>query len=193
MADEKNVLIITFSDPSKAYQALSEVKALDGVDGAAVVERTAAGQIQIADGYTPKVGEGTAVGGLVGALVGVLAGPLGVLLGWSTGLVAGVAYDSGEAADTEDGFTVLSQRIAAGGNALLVEMTEADHATMDDLVGGMGGAISRVTVKEAEAEVAAAQDAARKAANEARRARRETRMAAFREKVGSVLHHTSKS
>ena len=189
MADEQNVLIVTFPDPSTAYKALSEIKGMDGVASAAVVERTADGQVRIADGYTPKAGAGTSVGGLIGAVVGILAGPLGVLLGWSTGLIAGAAYDADEAADTEDGFTVLSQRIAAGGNALLAEISETSHAPADDLAGRLGGSLSRIPVSEVEAEIASAREAARQAAKEARRVRRETRRAEFKEKVSGVLHH----
>src|SRR5581483_6183659 len=105
MSNEKNVLVMRFADPSKAFQALSEMKAQPGIAGAAVVERTPEGQIRVADEFTPAAGDGIAVG----ALVGVLAGPLGVLLGWSTGFLAGAAYDADSAADTDDGFTVLSK------------------------------------------------------------------------------------
>jgi uncharacterized membrane protein len=191
MADEKNVLIITFPDPSRAFQALSRIKGQPGVSGAAVVERTAEGEVRVADGFTPAVGAGTAVGGVVGALVGILAGPLGVLLGWSTGMVAGAAYDTGEAADADDGLTELSRRIPAGGNALLAEMTETSHAIADDIA--RDGSITRIPVAEVEAEVAAARDAARTAAKEARRVRRETRSAEFRTKVGGILHHAKTS
>jgi len=193
VADEKNVLIMTFPDPSKAFQALSEIKGQPGVDGAAVVERSAEGEVRIADGYTPTVGQGTAVGGVVGALVGIIAGPLGVLLGWSTGIVAGAAYEAGEAADTDDGFTALSKRIPASGNALLAEMTETSHAIADDIATKLGGSITRIPVAEVEAEVAAAKDAADKAAKEARRVRRETRTAEFKKKVGGVFHHSGTS
>jgi len=191
MADEKNVLIITFPDPSGAFQALSQIKGEPGVAGAAVIERTAGGEVRVADSFTPTVGAGTAVGGVVGALIGVLAGPLGVLLGWSTGIVAGAAYDTGEAADADDGLTELSSRIPAGGNALLAEMTETSHAIADDIA--RGGSITRIPVAEVEAEVAAAQEAARKAAKEARRVRRETRSAEFKAKVGSIFHHAKSS
>ena len=190
MTDEKNVLIFSFSDPSKAYQALSEIKRQPGVDGAAVVERNAEGEVRIADGYTPNLGTGTTVGGAVGAVIGILAGPLGVLLGWSTGMVAGMAYETGEAADAEDGFTVLSSRIPVSGSALLVDMTETSHAVADDIANRLGGYVTRVPVSEVEAEVAAAQDAARAAAKEARRVRRENRSAAFKEKAGGLLHHS---
>ena len=189
--DETNVLIFTFPDPSKAYEALSEIKGQPGVEGAAVVERTANGEVRIAEGYTPKLGAGPAAGGAVGALVGIIGGPLGVLLGWSTGMFAGAAFEGFEVADADDGFTELSKRISASGNALLVEMTETSHAIADDIANRLQGTVTRVPSTEVDAEVAAARDAAHKAAKEARRVRRETRSAAFKEKVGGVLHHTT--
>ena len=189
MADERNVLIMTFPEPAKAFEALSDIKGQSGVAGAAVVERTAQGEVRIADGYAPNVGAGTAVGGLVGAVVGIIAGPLGVLLGWSTGMVAGSAYDTGTAADTEDGFTVLSQRIPVSGNALIVEMTETDHAIADDIATRLDGSVTRLPATEVAAEVDAAREAAQKAAAEARRVRRENRRTEFKERVGKVLHH----
>ncbi|HEX3607125.1 MAG TPA: histidine kinase [Candidatus Dormibacteraeota bacterium] len=191
MADENNVLIITFADPNAAFAALSRIKEQPGVAGAAVVERSVAGEVRVADSFTPTVGSGTAVGGVVGALVGIIAGPLGVLLGWSTGIIAGAAYDTGEAADADDGLTELSRRIPAGGNALLAEMTETSHALADDIA--RDGSITRIPVAEVEAEVVAAQDAARTAAKEARRVRRETRSAEFKAKVGGILHRATSS
>jgi uncharacterized membrane protein len=187
MADEKNVLIITFPDPSRAFQALSELKGQPGVVSAAVVERSADGKVQVADNYTPMVGVGTVGVGAVGALIGLIAGPLGMLLGWSSGTIAGATFDTVEAADADDGLTELSRRIPAGGNALLVEMTETSHAIADDIA--KDGSITRIPTVEVEAEVRSAQDAARTAAKEARRVRRETRTAEFKAKVGGVLHH----
>ncbi|HZQ59450.1 MAG TPA: hypothetical protein VFA84_15525 [Acidimicrobiales bacterium] len=193
MSNEKNVLVMRFADPSKAFQALSEMKAQPGIAGAAVVERTPEGQIRVADEFTPAAGDGIAVGGAVGALVGVLAGPLGVLLGWSTGFLAGAAYDADSAADTDDGFTVLSKSIPPGANALIVEMTEASHAAADDVAKRLEGEITRLPVSEVETEVRSAQDAARRAAAEARRARRETRQAEFKQKLSSLGHHPKAS
>jgi hypothetical protein len=96
-----------------------------------------------------------------------------VLLGWSTGMFAGAAYESFEVADADDdGFTEPSKRIAASGNALLVEMTETSHAVADDTANRLEGTVTRVPSNEVEAEVAAARDAAHKAAQEARRVRR---------------------
>jgi uncharacterized membrane protein len=189
MTEESNVLVMQFPDSSKAFQALSEMKGQPGVSGAAVVERTPEGQLRVADSYTPNVGSGVAVGGMVGALIGILAGPLGVLLGWSTGVLTGAAYETREQYDTDDGFTILSQSIPAGGNALIVEMNETSHAIADDVTAKLEGTIVRIPATEMEAEIKAAQDAAENAADEARRARRASRRAEFKEKLSGLAHH----
>ena len=111
MPEENNVLIIHFPESSTAFEALSELKGQPGVKGAAVVERTADGEVRLGDGYSPEGGTGVVVGGLVGALIGILAGPVGVLLGWSTGMLVGMAYEADELADADDGFTILSRSI----------------------------------------------------------------------------------
>ena len=175
MPEENNVLVIHFAESSKAFEALSQLKGQPGVRGAAVVERTADGEVRPADGYSPEGGTGVAVGGSVGALIGILAGPVGVLLGWSTGMLAGMAYEADELADADDGFTILSQSIPAGGNALIVEITETSHAFADDVAARLDGTITRLPVGDVQAEIESAQKAARKAAAEARKVRRAER------------------
>ena len=191
MAEEKNVLVMHFSEPSKAFEALSDFKGQAGVKGAAVVERTSDGQVRVADGYSPESGSGIAVGGLVGALIGILAGPLGVLLGWSTGLVAGAAYDADDAADADDGFTVLSKSIAPGSNAVIVEMTEASRATADSVAAKLDGTVTRIPASEVEAEIDSPRKAERVAAREARKERRDKRGAEFKEKLSGLGRHKS--
>lgn len=191
MSEENNVLVIHFPESSKAFEALSQLKSQPGVRGAAVVERTADGEVRLGDGYSPEGGSGVAVGGLVGALIGILAGPVGVLLGWSTGMLAGMAYEADELADADDGFTILSGSIPAGSNALIVEMMETSHAIADDVAEKLGGTITRLPAKDVEAEIKSAQEAARKAAAEARKVRRAGRRAEFKEKLSGIgPHHT---
>ena len=59
--DETNVLIFTFPDPSKAYQALSEIKAQPGVQGAAVVGADRQWRGSHRRGLCPEAGGGPAV------------------------------------------------------------------------------------------------------------------------------------
>ena len=192
MPEEKNVLIMQFPHPSDAFQALSTMKVQPGVRGAAVAERTAEGQVQVADAYSPGGGTGIVGGGLVGAVIGIIAGPLGVLLGWSTGALVGAAFESDEAEDTDDGFTILSRSIPKGGNALIVEMAESSHAIADDVANKLGGTVTRVPAAEVEAEVESAREAAAEAAKEARKVRREKRRAGFKEKLSGLTHHPKK-
>ena len=189
MPEEKNIIVMQFPENSKAFEALSEMKGQPGVISLAVAERTSDGQVRVADGYSQTLGSGIAVGGLVGALIGVIAGPLGVLLGWSSGALFGAVVDSDQAADADDGFTVLSKSIPPGGNALFVEMHETSHAIADDLNAKLKGTITRVPAAEVEAEVVAAQQAARAAAAEAGRARRAERQAGFKERLSALVHH----
>jgi uncharacterized membrane protein len=193
MSEERNVLVMQFPDPSKAFEALSLMKGQPGVANAAVIERTAEGQVRVADGYSPTLGSGTAVGGAVGGLIGILAGPLGVLLGWSTGVVAGAAYESDEADDIDDGFTILARSIPTGGNALVVEMTETSHAIADDVNAKLEGTLTRIPAADVEAEVEAAQEAAHTAEVEARKVRRAKRRTEFKEKLSGLAHHSKSS
>ena len=80
----ENVVVVRFTEPSKAYQALSVLKDCDasgriGLESAAVVERTATGELRIPESADNVGLEGTASGSLIGMLIGVLGGPVGVL------------------------------------------------------------------------------------------------------------------
>ena len=81
-----NVVVVRFTEPSKAYQALSVLKESDaegriGLESAAVVERMANGELRIPESADNVGPVGTASGSLIGMLIGVLGGPVGVLLG----------------------------------------------------------------------------------------------------------------
>jgi uncharacterized membrane protein len=190
---EKNILVMHFPDSSKAFQALSEMKGQPGVSNAAVLERTAEGQLHVTDSYAPEAGAGVAVGGLVGALIGILAGPVGVLLGWSSGMLVGAAYEIDEDADNDDGFTILSRSIPPGGNALVAEMVETSHAIADETAAKLDGTVVRIPATEMAMEIDSAQEAARSAAAEARKVRRAKRRDEFKEKMSSLGHHGKKS
>ena len=78
MAPE-TVVVVGFTEPSKAYQALSVLKDCDAegriaLESAAVVERTAAGELRIPESDSNVGPIGTASGSLIGMLVGVLGG-----------------------------------------------------------------------------------------------------------------------
>ena len=95
---QENVVVVRFTEPSKAYQALSVLKECDAagridLESAAVVERTSQGELRIPESADNVGPAGTASGSLIGMLIGVLGGPVGVLLGWGSGALIGGAFD----------------------------------------------------------------------------------------------------
>ena len=116
---QENVVVVRFTEPSKAYQALSVLKECDadgriGLESAAVVERTAEGELRIPESADNVGLVGTASGSLIGMLVGVLGGPVGVLLGWGAGALMGGAFDVDRAVTSDEALTVLGQAIPPG-------------------------------------------------------------------------------
>ena len=95
---QENVVVVHFSEPSKAYQALSVLKECSaegriGLESAAIVERTQEGELRIPESVDKRRARGHGEGSLIGMLIGVLGGPLGVLVGWGAGAMMGGAFD----------------------------------------------------------------------------------------------------
>ncbi len=116
---QENVVVVRFAEPSKAYQALSVLKECDAegridLESAAVVERTAAGELRISESADNVGLVGTASGSLIGMLVGVLGGPVGVLLGWGAGALMGGAFDVDRAATSDEALDGSRQGDSAG-------------------------------------------------------------------------------
>jgi uncharacterized membrane protein len=192
---QKSVLVVRFTEPSKAYQALSVLKELDGSGGiglesAAVVERTAAGDLRIPESADNIGLVGMASGSLIGMLIGVLGGPVGVLLGWGTGALMGGAFDVDRAVSSDEALTVLGQAIPTGSTAVIASVGEPADEVIDREMKKLDGEVTRRPVSEVMAELEAAEDAADAAAREARRAIRETRKAELsagvEERVGKL-------
>ena len=202
---QKNVVVVRFTEPSKAYQALSVLKECDaggriGLESAAIVERTSTGELRIPEG-TDNVGlVGTASGSLIGMLIGVLGGPVGVLLGWGTGALMGGAFDLDRAVTSDEALTVLGKAIPTGSTAVIASVEEPEVEVIDGEMKKLDGEVTRRPVAEVIGELEAAEDAADAAAHEARRAIREQRKAELsagvEERVGKLtekLHVSSRA
>jgi len=192
---EENVVVVRFAEPSKAYQALSVLKELDaagriGLESAAVVERTAQGEIRIPESADNVGLVGTASGSLIGMLVGVLGGPVGLLLGWGAGALMGGAFDIDRAETSDEALSVLGRAIDPESTAVIAQVEEPAVEVIDDEMAKLGGEVTRRPVAEVMDELEAAQDAADAAAREARRAVREKRKAELKadvdERVGNL-------
>ena len=179
----KNVVVVRFTEPSKTQQALSVLKECDAqgridLESAAVVERTAGGELHIVDTYDNLGPVGTASGSLVGMLVGVLGGPVGALLGASGGALVGGAFDIDRTVSSDEALTVLGGAIPPESTALIASVTEPATEVIDaemDLLGGCE--VTRQPAADVMVEIDAAEEAADAAAREARRVIREKRKA----------------
>jgi uncharacterized membrane protein len=179
---QENVIVVRFTEPSKAYQALTVLKELDGsgrigLESAAVVERAATGELRTPESADNIGLVGTASGSLIGMLIGVLGGPVGVLLGGGTGALMGSAFDIDRALTSDEALTVLGQAIPTGSTAVIASVEEPAVEVIDGEMKKLDGEVTRRPVVEVMAELEVAEDAADAAAREARRTIRAKRKA----------------
>ncbi len=163
-----NVISVSFDSDSNAYEALTELKALDGqgrleIEAAAVVVREEQGGIIVKDRVGSAQYAGAASGGTLGVLLGILGGPLGVLIGGTYGLLVGSLFDLDEAERTESALSEISTSVRPGHTALLAQVTERSADVADTAMARLGGTVLRRPVADVEAEIAAAQKAQRDA------------------------------
>lgn len=195
MAEVDNVVVVRFTDASKAYEALSVLKECDaegriGLDSAAVVERTADGELRVPEDADNVGPVGTATGSLTGMLIGVLGGPVGVLIGWGAGALLGGAFDIDRAETSDEALGVLGRAIPPGSTAVIASVNEPAVEVIDGEMKKLGGEVTRKPAAEVMDELEAAEDAATAASREARRTVREQHKAKAKagveERVGKL-------
>ena len=169
-----NVIAVSFDDDRNAETAMTLLKELDAqervvIQQAVVVVRREDGQVVEADTTESTLMLGTASGGVLGLLIGIIGGPLGMLIGGAGGLYAGALFDIHDAGEAESALAGISSSVRVGRTALLAVVTERSTEAIDTSMSGLGGTVLRRSVADVDAEVAAAENAQRKAKLEARR------------------------
>jgi uncharacterized membrane protein len=201
-----NVLVVTFGeDPENdknAYQALTDLKQLDSqnqikIAGAAVVTRDLDGRVEVKSEVGDAPYTGAATGGLIGLLVGIIGGPLGVLLGGATGLMAGSLFDIEDVDTTESMLSDVSKQVHPSRAAVLAQVTEQSPEVIDTAMERLGGEVTRRPAADVEEEIAAAEEAQRKAKREARKELHQARVEKHKqdaharvEELKAKLHRT---
>jgi uncharacterized membrane protein len=186
MAEVENVVVVTFTEQSKAYQALSVLKECDAegriaLASAAVVERTPEGTLRIPEGAENVGPVGMASGSLLGMLIGVLGGPVGVLVGWGAGALVGGAFDIDRLDKSDEALTTFGRAIPHGSTAVMATVAEPAVEVIDGEMAKLGGEVTRRPVFEVVGELEASEEAANAAALEARRELREKRTTEMKE------------
>ena len=191
----ENVVVVTFTDQSKAYQALSVLKQCDAegritLASAAVVERTPEGTLRIPEGAENVGPVGLASGSLLGMLIGVLGGPVGVLVGWGAGALVGGAFDIDRAEKSDEALNAFGTAIPQGSTAVMATVAEPAVEVIDGEMAKLGGEVTRRPLGEVMSELESAERAADAAAFEARRTLVEQRKVEvktdFDERVGKL-------
>ncbi|HWV24421.1 MAG TPA: DUF1269 domain-containing protein [Thermomicrobiales bacterium] len=180
---ETNILIATFDDESKTYQAFSDLKraASQGqlkIEGMTIVHRTLDGRFEVRDAAMKPFG-GAMAGGIIGSLVGILGGPIGILLGWGAGSLIGGFRDAHELRSDQTLFQRLTENMEVGGTALVGEFEEHDQNVANQIVRKLSGELLRRPTSEVQADILAAEHASDAASREARRVIREERPGSF--------------
>ena len=176
----RNVIVITWPDSSKAYEALTKLRnsyAADDIYQAAVVQRDVDGRVVVQDDGSNTDGLNTLGGSAIGSLIGILGGPLGVLLGFSTGALLGSLVDLGDEVDDDDVLGAISKQLLPGTTSLLVDLNEAGTQVVDDLAAASGGVLLRYNYDELLGEIIDSEQAAKAAQKEANRVLREQKKA----------------
>jgi uncharacterized membrane protein len=169
-----NVVVVTFRDDGKAYEALSTLKQLDAqarakLMGAAIVTRDSDGHVTVKDQVSGEDYAATAGGGLIGLIVGILGGPLGIILGGATGVLLGSLWDLDDADETDSALSEVSKSVQVGRTTLLAHLIEEHPEIVDADMATLTGTVVRRPVYEVEGEIADAQEAQREAKNAARK------------------------
>ena len=197
---EENVILVTFEEESKAYQAANVLKEAnaDGritLHAVAVLQRMEDGALRVKEGEADAFpvatwttsAVGAATGGLIGLTLGTLGGPLGVLLGGAWGMLLGSLVDLDAAEEEESILATMARAIQPGSTAVIAQVTDKTTEVVDAEIEHLGGVVMRRPVAEVEAELAAAEEATRAAEEEARRKLREERKAEVKGKVQQKL------
>jgi uncharacterized membrane protein len=180
-----NVLVVTFGEDAEkdqnAYQALTDLNQLDSqgqieIAGAAVITRDPDGRVDVKSEVGDAPYAGTASGGIIGLLIGIIGGPLGVLIGGTYGMLVGSLFDIDDVETTESVLSEISKQVQPTRTAVLAQVTEESPDVIDAAMARLGGQVMRRPVFEVEQEIAAAQDAQRKAEREARSELRKARL-----------------
>ena len=190
---DENVITTTFSEDSKAYEALARLKELAAdsqidLHDAGVVQRAQDGTLHVRDeSGNEDDGLATLTGGTIGLLIGILAGPLGVLLGGAMGLLAGAIIDAEDDEETDSVLEHISRSIGTGETAVLADVGESGPVAVDAVMAALDGRVTRYTRMDVEAEIAGAEEAAHQARVKARKELHHQRREATVEKVQAKL------
>lgn len=171
---DDTIVTVRFTDVGRARQAMQQLERLDRdgrlrVRGAALVERSGQGRIELSEGARDDEGHILPPAGTAGMLVDVLGGPLGILFARPTEGFRGSAYRPAHEGARELALEDISRNLEPGVTLVIAEIADPDAEVLDAAVAALGGSATRRRAQDVYAEIEAAEEATDAAGNEARR------------------------
>jgi len=124
------VIAAAYADVAAADDALERVRALDGVEDAAVVVRTLEGAVELRQGRQPAIGETIVAGGTIGLVVGFLLG--GPVIGAVAGLAGGGVFGARDRGLPDEQMRRFGRELAPGRAAVFAIVDDA-HSVSERL------------------------------------------------------------
>ncbi len=145
-----NLIVITFSNESKAIDGshkLSELESFGDISifEKAMVKKDANGNVTVLESDTTD-GLRTLSGMAIGTMLGALGGPVGLLVGMLGGTMTGALLDSDHFDFSEDFGAKVSSRLQPGTVALIAEISEEGPSILDTALQPLAATISRSDV-----------------------------------------------
>lgn len=164
--ENRKVLLITFDEESKSYQAFSEIKEMAG-NGTIKGREMAVVTHKVQGGHTFEVNDFINFNGdthifndgFIGMLIGILGGFVGMLIGWVVGDIVGAVRDSNDGKRARNLFEQMNHDIPDGETGVILVADETDnHVINEVIVEQLGGKITRFDYTEVEADIKHAQE-----------------------------------
>jgi uncharacterized membrane protein len=145
----ERIIVATFEDTNKAYDAASALKGLKEsgatdikVKTGIMIKKDDRGNVSVLEAKGRPLWQ-TAVGVTSGALIGLIGGAPGAALGAALGATVGLTGDAVTEALDADFVDSVKMEMRPGMTAVIVEADEKSTRPVDDIVSRSGGHVYR--------------------------------------------------
>ena len=146
----KNIIVVSFTDETKAIDALHKLSELDSFGDISIYEKIMVrkktnGECEVLkedsfEGWRTLTGMG------IGSLLGILGGPVGFVIGLYTGTAIGAIADLGHYDFADDFIAKTKNKLAPGTVSIIAEIDEDSDAFVDASLKPFGAVITRSDV-----------------------------------------------
>lgn len=146
----KNVIVVSFTEETKAIEALHKLNELESFGDISIYEKImvrkkTTGECEILR-EDDSEGWRTLVGMTLGSLLGAMGGPVGIIIGLYTGTAIGAIADISHYDFAEDFILKVENKMPVGTVAIVAEIDEDSNVFVDNYMKPFGAVITRSDV-----------------------------------------------